>query len=58
MGPEDRCQPLHGAVIEYIVHGYFYWRESDTNGTYGGAWWVPLRWASHTPGPAEYVEEN
>ena len=27
---------MQGAVIEYIVHGYFYWRETDTNGTYGG----------------------
>ena len=42
MGPEDRSQPLNGAVIEYIIHGYFYWRDTDTNGTFG-AWWVPLR---------------
>ena len=34
MGPEDRSQPLNGAVIEYIIHGYFYWRDTDTNGTY------------------------
>ena len=54
MGPEDRCQPLEGAVIEYVVHGYFYWRESDTNGTYG-AWWVPLRKMVRQLGK-EYVE--
>ena len=45
---------MEGAVIEYVVHGYFYWRESDTNGTYG-AWWVPLRKMVRQLGK-EYVE--
>lgn len=56
MGPEDRSQPLQGAVIEYIIHGYFYWRDTDTNGTYG-AWWVPLRRLVKQLGQ-EYVEEK
>ena len=56
MGPEDRSQPLQGAVIEYIVHGYFYWRETDTNGTHG-AWWVPLRTMVNQLGQ-EYVEQK
>ena len=39
-----------------IIHGYFYWRESDTNGTFG-AWWVPLRRIVKQLGK-EYVEEK
>ena len=56
MGPEDRIQPLNGAVIEYIVHGYFYFREEDQNGTHG-AWWVSLRDMVQQLGK-EYVEEK
>ena len=43
MEREDRQQPLtDGALMEYIVHGEFAYKESDINGTFG-AWWVPLR---------------
>ena len=43
MRAEDRSQPLrHGAILEYLVHGEFAYKESDVNGTFG-AWWVPLR---------------
>ena len=56
MQPEDRIQPITGSVIEYIVHGYFYWRETDTNGTHG-AWWVPLRTMVNQLGQ-EYVEQK
>ena len=43
MEREDRQQPLtDGALMEYIVHGEFAYKESDVNGTFG-AWWVPLR---------------
>ena len=67
MGPEDRIQPLNGAVIEYIVHDYFYYREEDQNGAHG-AWWVSLRdmvqqlgisWARSTGGEAaEHFEQE
>ena len=58
MVPEDRIQPLNGAVIEYIVHGYlyFYYREEDQNGTHG-AWWVSLRDMIQQLGK-EYLEEK
>ena len=43
MEREDKQQPLtDGALLEYIVHGEFAYKESDINGTFG-AWWVPLR---------------
>ena len=43
MEREDKQQPLtDGALMEYIVHGEFAYKESDVNGTFG-AWWVPLR---------------
>ena len=43
MEREDKQQPLtDGALMEYIVHGEFAYKESDINGTFG-AWWVPLR---------------
>ena len=43
MEREDRQQPLtDGALMEYIVHGEFAYKESDVNSTFG-AWWVPLR---------------
>ena len=43
MRAEDRSQPLsNGAILEYLVHGEFAYKESDVNGTFG-AWWVPLR---------------
>ena len=43
MEREDRQLPLtDGALMEYIVHGEFAYKESDVNGTFG-AWWVPLR---------------
>ena len=56
MGQQDRIQPLNGAVIEYIVHGYFYFKEEDQNGIHG-AWWVPLRKMVKQLGQ-EYVEEK
>ena len=43
-------------MIEYIVHGYFYYREEDTNGT-RGAWWVSLQEMVQQLGK-EYVEEK
>ena len=43
MEREDKQQPLtDGALMEYIVHGEFAYKESDVNSTFG-AWWVPLR---------------
>ena len=43
MEREDKQQPLtDGALMEYIVHSEFAYKESDINGTFG-AWWVPLR---------------
>ena len=43
MESQDKQQPLtDGALMEYIVHGEFAYKESDINGTFG-AWWVPLR---------------
>ena len=43
MSREDRAQPLGNAVIiEYIVHGKFFYKASDVNAV-PGAWWVPLR---------------
>ena len=43
MRAEDRRQPLEdGAIMEFLVHGEFAYKDSDINGTYG-AWWVPLR---------------
>ena len=43
MPDEDRRQPLtDGAIMEYLVHGEFAYKESDINSTFG-AWWVPLR---------------
>ena len=56
MGQQDRIQPLTGAIVEYIVHGYFYFREEDQNGTHG-AWWVPLHTMVKQLGQ-EYVEEK
>ena len=42
MRAEDRSQPLsNGAILEYLVHGEFAYKESDVNSTFG-AWWVPL----------------
>ena len=38
MEREDKQQPLtDGALMEYIVHGEFAYKESDVNGTFG-AW--------------------
>ena len=43
MEREDKQQPLtDSALMEYIVHGEFAYKESDVNSTFG-AWWVPLR---------------
>ena len=43
MRAEERSQPLtNGAIMEFLVHGEFAYKESDVNGTFG-AWWVPLR---------------
>ena len=43
MRAEDRRQPLEdGAIMEFLVHGEFAYKDSDVNGTFG-AWWVPLR---------------
>ena len=43
MRAEDRRQPLeNGAIMEFLVHGEFAYKDSDVNGTFG-AWWVPLR---------------
>ena len=43
MSREDRAQPLgNDVIIEYIVHGKFFYKESDVNPV-PGAWWVPLR---------------
>ena len=43
MRAEDRRQPLdNGAIMEFLVHGEFAYKESDINSTFG-AWWVPLR---------------
>ena len=38
------------------MHGYIFFREEDTNGTYG-AWWVPMRTMVQQLGK-EYVEEK
>ena len=43
MRAEEMSQPLtNGAIMEFLVHGEFAYKESDVNGTFG-AWWVPLR---------------
>ena len=43
MRAEDRRQPLeNGAIMEFLAHGEFAYKDSDVNSTYG-AWWVPLR---------------
>ena len=43
MPKEERSQPLeNGSILEYIVHGEYAWKETDTNGVYG-AWWTSLR---------------
>ena len=57
MSREDRAQPLgNDVILEYIVHGAFFWKESDVNVVYG-AWWVPLRTMVKQLG-AEYVTEK
>ena len=41
--PRTGASPLiNSAILEYLVHGEFAYKESDVNGTFG-AWWVPLR---------------
>ena len=43
MRGEERSQPLEdGTILEYIVHGKFAFKETDTNDTCG-AWWMSLR---------------
>ena len=55
MSREDRAQPLgNDVIIEYIVHGKFFYKESDVNAV-PGAWWVPLRRMVKQLG-AEYVK--
>ena len=57
MSREDRAQPLGDyVIIEYIVHGKFFYKESDINAV-PGAWWVPLRRMVKQLG-AEYVKEK
>ena len=56
MGPEDRSQPLNGAVIEYIIHGYFYigatvtpTAPTERGGCRFGGWlgsWARIMWRS------------
>ena len=36
MRMEERSQPLaNGSILEYIVHGEYAWKKSDTNSTCG-----------------------
>ena len=43
MRNEERSQPLaDGSILEYIVHGEYASKETDTNSRYG-AWWMSLR---------------
>ena len=57
MRTEERSQPLsNGTILEYIVHGEYAWKKSDTNSTYG-AWWTPLRTMVRQVGK-EVVEEK
>ena len=43
MRTEEKSQPLaDGPILEYVVHGEYAWKKTDTNSTYG-AWWTPLR---------------
>ena len=44
MRNEERSQPLADGskILEYIVHGEYAWRETDTNSRYG-AWWMSMR---------------
>ena len=43
MRTEERSQPLaDGSILEYVVHGEYARKKTDTNSTYG-AWWTPLR---------------
>ena len=41
MASNERAQPLTDVALEYIVHGTFFWKESEVNAVHG-AWWVPL----------------
>ena len=57
MRGEERSQPLEdGTILEYIVHGKFAFKETDTNDTCG-AWWMPLRRMVKEVGK-EVVEEK
>ena len=57
MRTEERSQPLsNGSILEYIVHGEYAWKKSDTNSTYG-AWWTLLRTMVRQVGK-EVVEEK
>ena len=43
MRNEERSQPLaDGSILEYIVHGEYASKETDTNSRYG-AWWMSLQ---------------
>ena len=57
MRTEERSQPLaDGSILEYVVHGEYAWKQTDTNSTYG-AWWTPLRAMVRQVGK-EVVEEK
>ena len=56
MASNERAQPLTDVALEYIVHGTFFWKESEVNAVHG-AWWVPLGKLVKQFG-AEYITEK